>query len=229
MVVKASTCTGWVVEPALVGLVTHASGRAMEAPSSIRGNACSARGVSQPCAWRSARANAVCLTAKKRQGPPQKSDAGAEDSAESSSVEEKAQGFQPRGLTMSKQVDEYGFVRPQPGADSSLPEIVANRMGKRMIVLFSVPFFTGIGGFVTVYLLSIKSDIVVLPSLVATSTLGTFGLALTGLTYGIMSASWDPDEEGSFWGFTEFKTNLLRTVEALSLQKKREKAQSRDE
>lgn len=40
---------------------------------------------------------------------------------------------------------------------------------------------------------------------------------------GIMSASWDVDVEGSFWGFREAKTNLLRTVDALSRTRRREK------
>jgi hypothetical protein len=36
----------------------------------------------------------------------------------------------------------------------------------------------------------------------------TFGGGLLGITYGILSSSWDPRREGSFWGWTEFRANL---------------------
>ena len=36
----------------------------------------------------------------------------------------------------------------------------------------------------------------------------TFGGGFFGITYGILSASWDPLQEGSALGFNEFKANL---------------------
>ena len=36
----------------------------------------------------------------------------------------------------------------------------------------------------------------------------TFGGGFFGITYGILSASWDPLRKGSTLGFTEFKANL---------------------
>ena len=36
----------------------------------------------------------------------------------------------------------------------------------------------------------------------------TFGGGLLGISYGILSTSWDPTREGSFWGLTEFRANL---------------------
>lgn len=36
----------------------------------------------------------------------------------------------------------------------------------------------------------------------------TFGGGFFGITYGILSASWDPRREGSLLGITEFKANL---------------------
>ncbi len=36
----------------------------------------------------------------------------------------------------------------------------------------------------------------------------TFGGALFGITYGIISSSWEPGREGSFWGWTEARANL---------------------
>ena len=34
-----------------------------------------------------------------------------------------------------------------------------------------------------------------------------FGAGLLGITYGILSASWEENEEGTGLGFKEFKTN----------------------
>lgn len=36
----------------------------------------------------------------------------------------------------------------------------------------------------------------------------TFGGGLLGITYGIMSTSWDPTREGSLLGWDEFRANL---------------------
>lgn len=36
----------------------------------------------------------------------------------------------------------------------------------------------------------------------------TFGAGLLGISYGAMSASWDPAREGSGFGWTEFRANL---------------------
>ncbi len=36
----------------------------------------------------------------------------------------------------------------------------------------------------------------------------TFGAGLAGITYGILSSSWDPAREGSTAGLEEFKENL---------------------
>jgi Photosynthesis affected mutant 68 len=44
------------------------------------------------------------------------------------------------------------------------------------------------------------------------------GMGVAGLTYGILSASWD-DEPGSFWGLDEFKLNFERMKEGYRANK----------
>ncbi|CAM9840050.1 unnamed protein product, partial [Choristocarpus tenellus] len=46
------------------------------------------------------------------------------------------------------------------------------------------------------------------PSTVALTTQLPFLIALLGITYAIVSASWDEEREGSFLGFEEAKVNL---------------------
>lgn len=47
-----------------------------------------------------------------------------------------------------------------------------------------------------------------------------------GITYSVMSASWDPDREGSFWGMEEFQRNVDNVKEGLG--RSRENAVLRD-
>lgn len=42
---------------------------------------------------------------------------------------------------------------------------------------------------------------------------------LQGITYSVMSASWDPEVEGSLLGFDEFKTNLGNVKDGLKRTK----------
>lgn len=42
-----------------------------------------------------------------------------------------------------------------------------------------------------------------------------FFLGLVGLSYGVLSASWDEDEEGSFLGIEEFQTNVGRLFDGV--------------
>ncbi|MCF3606526.1 PAM68 family protein [Planktothrix agardhii 1033] len=40
--------------------------------------------------------------------------------------------------------------------------------------------------------------------------MGCFGLSVLGLSYGVLSASWDEEAPGSILGWQEFKLNLGR-------------------
>jgi hypothetical protein len=44
--------------------------------------------------------------------------------------------------------------------------------------------------------------------------MGFFGLGVLGLSYGVLSASWDEDEPGTKFGWQEFKTNFGRMTAA---------------
>lgn len=116
-------------------------------------------------------------------------------------------------------VGDDGVRSPDAGV---LPQRVADRMGRRMAVLGGVPFFVGVAVFLVYFLLAYRYDVRVIPVFVGYSTLFTFGGALVGVTYGIMSASWDEEVEGSFWGWREAKVNVLRAKEGLTTARGRE-------
>lgn len=83
----------------------------------------------------------------------------------------------------------------------------------RRVFLFSgIPTVLGLGSFVVNYFL-IVNDVVRLPtSFTLIETLLLFGLGVLGITYGVLSASWDP-EPGSRLGFSEFRRNLGNLIQ----------------
>jgi hypothetical protein len=81
-------------------------------------------------------------------------------------------------------------------------------MGKRMLPFVGIPLLGGMGAFVAFWYLATYKNQEFQPALVAFSTIGLLGVGLVGITYSVMSASWDPDREGSFLGFDEAARNL---------------------
>ena len=83
-----------------------------------------------------------------------------------------------------------------------------------LCVSLGVPVFGGLAIFVGAFFYSKKYDVVIQPSIIAYATQLPFVLGLVGITYGILSASWD-EEPGSFLGFKEAKINFERIKEGL--------------
>lgn len=99
-------------------------------------------------------------------------------------------------------------------ADSgAIPEAVSRRMLRRMAVLSGGPVFLGVGIFFLAYYLQSRELVTFPPVAVLLVTMGCFGLGVVGLTYGVLSASWDT-EPGSWVGLSEFKLNISRVMEA---------------
>jgi len=82
------------------------------------------------------------------------------------------------------------------------------RMGKRMLPFVGLPLFGGMGAFVAFWYFATYKNLEFQPALVAFTTIAMLAIGLVGITYSIMSASWDPENEGSTLGFEEIKTNL---------------------
>ncbi|KAK9095644.1 hypothetical protein Scep_027113 [Stephania cephalantha] len=92
-------------------------------------------------------------------------------------------------------------------SEGVIPEIVTNRMMSRMGVSVGAPLFIGLLFFPFFYYLKVGLKIDVptwVPFIVSFSF---FGSALLGVSYGIVSSSWDPMREGSFLGWNEAKKN----------------------
>jgi Photosynthesis affected mutant 68 len=83
-------------------------------------------------------------------------------------------------------------------------------MARRMAIFSGVPTFLGMMTFVVSYFLVKQTDIDLPPSVVLLVSMGCFGLGVVGLSYGLLSASWDEDNVGSLLGTEQFGVNFGR-------------------
>ncbi|GKY91263.1 hypothetical protein MPSEU_000098900 [Mayamaea pseudoterrestris] len=89
-----------------------------------------------------------------------------------------------------------------------IPEKVAQRMGRRMLPFVGLPLFAAMGTFVGFWYFATYKNMEFQPAAVATTTVFLLFVGLLGITYSLLSASWDPDREGDLLGVDEFKTNV---------------------
>lgn len=95
-----------------------------------------------------------------------------------------------------------------------IPDAVSNRMIRRMLIFCGIPTLLGLSTFIGSYLV-VSHDWFPLPHVaVVIASMGCFGLGVLGLSYGVLSASWDETVAGSWLGWSEFTTNAGRMVAA---------------
>ncbi len=109
-----------------------------------------------------------------------------------------------------KQVDKK---RTYTKEEMAIPKVVSQRMIRRVAGFCGVPTFLGIATLVASYLLAVYAQIQLPAIAVLLVNMGLFGLGVIGITYGVLSASWDEERVGGLVGLTEFSTNWGRMVE----------------
>ena len=102
---------------------------------------------------------------------------------------------------------------------SGIPKYVANRMARRIAFTTGIPTLSGMGVFIGSYFLISKGIAEISPTLTLVSSAMCFLVGLLGLSYGILSASWDLNP-GSFLGFENIKPNINRMKDAFKASKK---------
>ena len=103
--------------------------------------------------------------------------------------------------------------------NSGIPKYVANRMAKRIAFTTGIPTLSGMGVFIGSYFLISKGIADISPTVTLVSSAICFLVGLLGLSYGILSASWDFNE-GSLLGFENIKPNINRMKEAFKTNQK---------
>lgn len=140
----------------------------------------------------------------------------------------------PAGSPQSKAVSDTGqgeaagrpgFAAPRLGAkpraaarsaarQQAIPDAVANRMARRIAIATGIPTLMGMGVFVGSYLLVSRGILDIAPAATLTASGGCFLLGLVGLSYGVLSSSWE-DAPGSLLGVEQIGLNIGRLRESI--------------
>ena len=119
------------------------------------------------------------------------------------------------------------IVKPEPSpamveqGSGYIPEVVSQRMIRRVLVFCGIPVVMGVLVFVVSYAAISNHWFKVANTLVLLTSMACLGLSVLGLTYGILSACWEEDGtvKGSLLGWQEFKVNFGRMADAYRASK----------
>ena len=103
-------------------------------------------------------------------------------------------------------------------SSQAIPKSVANRMARRVAIATGIPSIMGMGVFVASYFLVSRQIMDVPPGITLLASGGFFLLGLGGLSYGVLSASWEQNP-GTLLGLEHIKTNFQRMRESIRAQK----------
>ncbi|MGE4582171.1 MAG: PAM68 family protein [Synechococcus sp.] len=125
--------------------------------------------------------------------------------------------FEPKG---SKQVAGNKSAKTSSASvrKEAIPRYVADRMARRVAVFTGLPTIAGMGVFVGSYLLITQGVADIAPGLTLATSGGFFLLGLVGLSFGVLSSSWEPNP-GSVLGFENLRPNLQRMRETIRASK----------
>jgi drug/metabolite transporter (DMT)-like permease len=113
------------------------------------------------------------------------------------------QGRAKSGKSTSK------LSRRSGSSQKVIPDAVANRMARRIAIGTGIPTLMGMGVFVGSYLLVSRQIFDVPPSATLAASGGCFFLGLLGLSFGVLSASWE-EKPGSLLGTEQIGLNISR-------------------
>ena len=97
----------------------------------------------------------------------------------------------------------------------AIPKEVANRMARRIAITTGLPTISGMAVFIGSYVVVTKGIADIAPSITLIGSAACFLTGLLGLSYGILSASWD-DLPGTLLGFENIKPNIKRMKDAFT-------------
>jgi hypothetical protein len=104
---------------------------------------------------------------------------------------------------------------PRRSAGSQvIPDAVARRMARRIALATGLPTLLGMAVIVASYLLATRNIVTIEPVVTLLGSGAFFLLGLVGLSYGVISASWE-EGPGSVWGFEQIPLNLRRIRESI--------------
>ena len=112
-----------------------------------------------------------------------------------------------------KNIDKKEIKVSNKSTSQGIPKYVADRMARRIFFTAGIPTVLGMSVFVISYFIVTKNIAEVAPSSTIAISALFFLLGLGGLSYGILSASWDK-EPGSILGIENIPLNIQRAKAA---------------
>ena len=106
-----------------------------------------------------------------------------------------------------------------PNRQKVIPEAVSNRMARRIAIATGVPTVMGMGVFIGSYLLVTRHIAEIPTGVTLAASGGCFLLGVLGLSYGVLSASWE-DAPGSLLGNEQIGVNLSRLRSSIKAMRK---------
>jgi len=89
-----------------------------------------------------------------------------------------------------------------------MPQVVSDRMLSRVVPFAGLPIFLAFVIFAGFYYANTQLELDLPPQIVAYATQACVLLSFAGITWGVMSTSWDEEIEGSFLGFEQVGRNV---------------------
>ena len=125
-------------------------------------------------------------------------------------------GMGPKGMGPMKPAKATRGLSRQtaPNRQKVIPEAVSNRMARRIAIATGVPTVMGMGVFIGSYLLVTRHIAEVPTGVTLAASGGCFLLGVLGLSYGVLSASWE-DAPGSLLGNEQIGVNIGRLRSSL--------------
>ena len=105
------------------------------------------------------------------------------------------------------------IVVKKNSSSSGIPKYVADRMARRIFFTTGIPTILGMSVFLISYIIVTRNIAEIAPSATIAISALFFLLGLAGLSFGILSASWD-EEPGSFLGIENIPLNIKRAKAA---------------
>jgi hypothetical protein len=120
-------------------------------------------------------------------------------------------------MARSRKPKAFGTPPPAPPAPGGgakprarvIPDAVAGRMARRIAIATGIPSVMGMGVFIGSYLLVSRGVLDIPPVVTLMASGACFLLGLLGLSYGVLSASWE-DAPGSLIGSEQIVLNIGR-------------------
>ena len=112
-----------------------------------------------------------------------------------------------------KKLDGSLIKENKKTTSQGIPKYVADRMARRIIFTAGIPTILGMSVFVASYFIVTRNIAEIPPSSTIAISALFFLIGLGGLSFGILSASWDK-EPGSILGIENISQNIQRAKDA---------------